>query len=137
MYVLNPKQDLHGLGYDPFKHAPEFRGNGCYSSIFFTVLVLFHIWWNTSQLFLILFSDRKMLRDSKRKDNGTRTDVSSRSKFSASDCKIPYVLKFLFSFFFFLELSAMLLYLIFSFLFIFLSGKYLSLIHANMKSSYL
>ncbi|KAK0587266.1 hypothetical protein LWI29_020187 [Acer saccharum] len=25
VYVLNPKQDLHGLGYDPFKHAPEFR----------------------------------------------------------------------------------------------------------------
>ncbi|XVF49810.1 hypothetical protein PTKIN_Ptkin04bG0045700 [Pterospermum kingtungense] len=24
-FVLNPKQDLHGLGYDPFKHAPEFR----------------------------------------------------------------------------------------------------------------
>ncbi|KAL0413861.1 UNVERIFIED_CONTAM: G patch domain-containing protein TGH [Sesamum radiatum] len=23
--VLNPKQDLYGLGYDPFKHAPEFR----------------------------------------------------------------------------------------------------------------
>lgn len=25
VYVLNPKQDLHGLGYDPFKNAPEFR----------------------------------------------------------------------------------------------------------------
>ncbi|XP_021905487.1 G patch domain-containing protein TGH [Carica papaya] len=25
VYVLNPKQDMHGLGYDPFKHAPEFR----------------------------------------------------------------------------------------------------------------
>ncbi|PIN18438.1 putative RNA binding protein, contains G-patch domain [Handroanthus impetiginosus] len=25
-YVLNPKQDLYGLGYDPFKQAPEFRG---------------------------------------------------------------------------------------------------------------
>ncbi|XWS37204.1 hypothetical protein CRYUN_Cryun19dG0023000 [Craigia yunnanensis] len=25
IFVLNPKQDLHGLGYDPFKHAPEFR----------------------------------------------------------------------------------------------------------------
>ncbi|KAG5536871.1 hypothetical protein RHGRI_024339 [Rhododendron griersonianum] len=25
VYVLNPKRDLHGLGYDPFKHAPEFR----------------------------------------------------------------------------------------------------------------
>ncbi|XP_008782424.2 G patch domain-containing protein TGH homolog [Phoenix dactylifera] len=25
MYVLHPKLDLHGLGYDPFKHAPEFR----------------------------------------------------------------------------------------------------------------
>ncbi|XAR63873.1 hypothetical protein NMG60_11024010 [Bertholletia excelsa] len=25
VYVLDPKQDLHGLGYDPFKHAPEFR----------------------------------------------------------------------------------------------------------------
>ncbi|XP_020693637.1 G patch domain-containing protein TGH [Dendrobium catenatum] len=24
-YVLNPKQDLYGLGYDPFKHAPEFK----------------------------------------------------------------------------------------------------------------
>ncbi|KAK4487520.1 hypothetical protein RD792_005836, partial [Penstemon davidsonii] len=24
-YVLNPKQDLYGLGYDPFKQAPEFR----------------------------------------------------------------------------------------------------------------
>nr|GMC60219.1 G patch domain-containing protein TGH [Ipomoea batatas] len=24
-FVLSPKQDLHGLGYDPFKHAPEFR----------------------------------------------------------------------------------------------------------------
>ncbi|MBA0825046.1 hypothetical protein Goarm_021666, partial [Gossypium armourianum] len=24
-FVCNPKQDLHGLGYDPFKHAPEFR----------------------------------------------------------------------------------------------------------------
>ncbi|KAF3437303.1 hypothetical protein FNV43_RR20056 [Rhamnella rubrinervis] len=23
--VLNPKQDLHGLGFDPYKHAPEFR----------------------------------------------------------------------------------------------------------------
>jgi len=27
VYVLNPKQDLHGLGFDPYKHAPEFRGN--------------------------------------------------------------------------------------------------------------
>ncbi|XP_022735993.1 G patch domain-containing protein TGH isoform X2 [Durio zibethinus] len=25
VFVINPKQDLHGLGYDPFKHAPEFR----------------------------------------------------------------------------------------------------------------
>ncbi|XP_066370151.1 G patch domain-containing protein TGH homolog [Miscanthus floridulus] len=25
VYVLHPKQDFHGLGYDPFKHAPEFR----------------------------------------------------------------------------------------------------------------
>ncbi|XP_075107730.1 G patch domain-containing protein TGH isoform X1 [Nicotiana tabacum] len=25
VYVLNPKEDLHGLGYDPYKHAPEFR----------------------------------------------------------------------------------------------------------------
>lgn len=25
VFVLHPKQDLHGLGYDPFKHAPEFR----------------------------------------------------------------------------------------------------------------
>ncbi|OMO63875.1 SWAP/Surp [Corchorus olitorius] len=25
VFVLNPKEDLHGLGYDPFKHAPEFR----------------------------------------------------------------------------------------------------------------
>ncbi|KAL6528097.1 hypothetical protein OROHE_015047 [Orobanche hederae] len=24
-YVVKPKQDLHGLGYDPFKQAPEFR----------------------------------------------------------------------------------------------------------------
>ncbi|XP_057771313.1 G patch domain-containing protein TGH [Salvia miltiorrhiza] len=24
-YVVDPKQDLHGLGYDPFKQAPEFR----------------------------------------------------------------------------------------------------------------
>ncbi|KAJ3692470.1 hypothetical protein LUZ60_012820 [Juncus effusus] len=25
VFVLNPKQDLHGLGFDPYKHAPEFR----------------------------------------------------------------------------------------------------------------
>ncbi|KAH7682713.1 G patch domain-containing protein 1 [Dioscorea alata] len=25
VYVLNPKQDVFGLGYDPFKHATEFR----------------------------------------------------------------------------------------------------------------
>eukprot|EP00897_Mesotaenium_endlicherianum_P005575 jgi/Mesen1/5045/ME000025S04442 len=25
LYVLNPKSDFHGLGYDPFKSAPEFR----------------------------------------------------------------------------------------------------------------
>ncbi|EEF50668.1 RNA binding protein, putative [Ricinus communis] len=25
VFVLNPKQDLYGLGYDPYKHAPEFR----------------------------------------------------------------------------------------------------------------
>lgn len=25
VFVLNPKQDLHGLGFDPFKHAPEFK----------------------------------------------------------------------------------------------------------------
>lgn len=24
--MLNPKQDLYGLGFDPYKHAPEFRG---------------------------------------------------------------------------------------------------------------
>lgn len=24
--MLNPKQDMYGLGYDPYKHAPEFRG---------------------------------------------------------------------------------------------------------------
>ncbi|KAL0456513.1 UNVERIFIED_CONTAM: G patch domain-containing protein TGH [Sesamum latifolium] len=33
-YVLNPKQDLYGLGYDPFKHAPEFRGSSNLSSIY-------------------------------------------------------------------------------------------------------
>lgn len=26
VYILNPKQDLYGLGFDPYKHAPEFRG---------------------------------------------------------------------------------------------------------------
>ncbi|KAF5734090.1 putative RNA binding protein [Tripterygium wilfordii] len=26
LFVLNPKHDSHGLGYDPFKNAPEFRG---------------------------------------------------------------------------------------------------------------
>ncbi|XP_021761241.1 G patch domain-containing protein TGH-like [Chenopodium quinoa] len=25
VYVRQPKQDLYGLGYDPYKHAPEFR----------------------------------------------------------------------------------------------------------------
>ncbi|KAI4335834.1 hypothetical protein L6164_014441 [Bauhinia variegata] len=25
VYVLNPKQDLYGLGFDPYKNAPEFR----------------------------------------------------------------------------------------------------------------
>ncbi|KAI3918860.1 hypothetical protein MKW98_017308 [Papaver atlanticum] len=25
VFVLNPKQDMYGLGFDPFKHAPEFR----------------------------------------------------------------------------------------------------------------
>ncbi|KAH8491788.1 hypothetical protein H0E87_021404 [Populus deltoides] len=25
VYILNPKEDTHGLGYDPYKHAPEFR----------------------------------------------------------------------------------------------------------------
>lgn len=25
VFVLNPKLDLHGLGFDPYKHAPEFR----------------------------------------------------------------------------------------------------------------
>ncbi|WOG96350.1 hypothetical protein DCAR_0415685 [Daucus carota subsp. sativus] len=25
VYVLKPKQDMHGLGFDPFKDAPEFR----------------------------------------------------------------------------------------------------------------
>jgi hypothetical protein len=40
--VLHPKQDLHGLGYDPFKHAPEFRGSVLYDkllSVFFDSLV--------------------------------------------------------------------------------------------------
>lgn len=26
VYVRQPKQDRYGLGYDPYKHAPEFRG---------------------------------------------------------------------------------------------------------------
>ncbi|CAN1856590.1 G patch domain-containing protein TGH [Linum perenne] len=26
LYSLEPKQDSYGLGYDPYKHAPEFRG---------------------------------------------------------------------------------------------------------------
>lgn len=30
--MLNPKQDLHGLGYDPYKNAPEFRGTQCLSN---------------------------------------------------------------------------------------------------------
>ncbi|KAK4257303.1 hypothetical protein QN277_006907 [Acacia crassicarpa] len=25
VYILNPKQDLYGLGFDPYKNAPEFR----------------------------------------------------------------------------------------------------------------
>ncbi|KAL2338275.1 hypothetical protein Fmac_012721 [Flemingia macrophylla] len=25
VFVLNPKEDLYGLGFDPYKHAPEFR----------------------------------------------------------------------------------------------------------------
>ncbi|KAI4332222.1 hypothetical protein L6164_017147 [Bauhinia variegata] len=25
VYVLNPKQHLYGLGFDPYKNAPEFR----------------------------------------------------------------------------------------------------------------
>lgn len=27
VFVLEPKKDLHGLGFDPFKNAPEFRGD--------------------------------------------------------------------------------------------------------------
>ncbi|KAF8389834.1 hypothetical protein HHK36_024353 [Tetracentron sinense] len=49
VYVLNPKQDLHGLGYDPFKQAPEFRGNG-----------LFH------------FAEKKRLRVSGNREPGNR-----------------------------------------------------------------
>jgi G patch domain-containing protein 1 len=26
IFVINPKKDLHGLGFDPYKNAPEFRG---------------------------------------------------------------------------------------------------------------
>ena len=26
VYAVTPKQDLHGLGFDPYKNAPEFRG---------------------------------------------------------------------------------------------------------------
>lgn len=26
VFLLNPKGDLYGLGFDPYKHAPEFRG---------------------------------------------------------------------------------------------------------------
>lgn len=54
VFVLHPKQDLYGLGYDPFKHAPEFR-------------------------------DRKRIRDSRYKDQGTKNDVSARGKVLASN----------------------------------------------------
>ena len=39
VYVLHPKQDLHGLGFDPFKHAPEFRG---IMFLYILLSVLFH-----------------------------------------------------------------------------------------------
>ena len=35
-FVMNPKKDLFGLGFDPFKDAPEFRGTDnslCLSAI--------------------------------------------------------------------------------------------------------
>lgn len=27
---MNPKKDMYGLGFDPFKDAPEFRGKVCH-----------------------------------------------------------------------------------------------------------
>lgn len=41
LYDLKPKQDLHGLGYDPYKHAPEFRGQqSCYMNSRLLLLTL-------------------------------------------------------------------------------------------------
>lgn len=32
-FVINPKKDLFGLGFDPFKNAPEFRGQDYLQSV--------------------------------------------------------------------------------------------------------
>lgn len=32
-FVMNPKKDLFGLGFDPFKNAPEFRGQNYLQSV--------------------------------------------------------------------------------------------------------
>jgi hypothetical protein len=39
-FVMNPKKDLYGLGFDPFKDAPEFRGK----ITIFLVSIFVSIW---------------------------------------------------------------------------------------------
>jgi G patch domain-containing protein 1 len=80
--VLHPKQDLHGLGYDPFKHAPEFRG-----TLFCTTNSYHCFSFISTCLHLIPLIDRKKFERSR--DRGhKRNDISARGSLLISNCKI-------------------------------------------------
>lgn len=84
VFVLHPKQDLHGLGYDPFKHAPEFRGQPSAWNKFDFVLL-------TSCLNLVvIFTERKRRQAADNNRRGSREAVSTREKLFSSNCMNSY-----------------------------------------------
>lgn len=81
--MLNPKEDLHGLGYDPYKHAPEFRGTFCLN-IEKTLAELLH----SVRLSALLISEKKRSRMSKSREMGHRQPQVLKDSLFGFKCKI-------------------------------------------------
>lgn len=73
VYVLNPKQDSHGLGYDPFKHAPEFRGT------YFVEMANFFVNLNLTDSHCVFLLFYPKFRKEKITDVGDQGDIASEA----------------------------------------------------------
>lgn len=66
---MNPKKDMYGLGFDPFKDAPEFRGKVCHRLVHYFSMNYDLDWrlkvirWETCLKYVCYYTERKREHD--------------------------------------------------------------------------